>query len=148
MRVLKAGINQVIDLAFSPDCRALAAATHGPIVYLWNFDSPNLAPIRLDWGGPYLPGGLQFSPPRRQPVWRTGDGVPTYDRDDRTTTTETFPDLRTAIWWDTSDDRTRVVSDHRMPDYALAGWLLKEGEWVRQWQVSTRELFVSSLTLA
>src|SRR5439155_514588 len=73
-----------------------------------------------------------------------------YDRDDRATTSESLPHLRTAVWWGVSDDRARVASDHRMPDYCVAGWRLYEsyGDWVQQWRLSTRELFVSSPTLA
>lgn len=150
MRVLKTAPGEVRDVAFSPDCRALAAATTGPTIYLWNFDSPNPAPVRLAGDGAYLPGGLRFSTTGRQLLWRTADGFRTYDRDDRTTTSGPLPHLRTAIWWGASDDCARVVSDHRMPDYYVAGWRLYEyyGEWVQQWQLSTRELFVSSPTLA
>jgi WD40 repeat protein len=47
-----------------------------------------------------------------------------------------------------SSDDTLAILNVSFPEYALTGWQWKEGEWIRQWQLSTRELFVSSLTLA
>ncbi len=47
-----------------------------------------------------------------------------------------------------SGDRTRAISNARIPDYALTGWQWKEEEWVQQWRVSTRNLSAESVTLA
>jgi WD40 repeat protein len=147
MRVLKTGPGQVIDVAFSPDCRAVAAADGGT-VYLWNLDSPNIAPVRLEAEGDYRDGGLCFSPNGRRLAWRTGDGVRTYCRDDRTTVVEPLAVLERATSWVRTLDGTRLVSNHGIPDHSLAGWQWKEGEWVRQWQLSTRELSVQEPALA
>jgi WD40 repeat protein len=68
-----------------------------------------------------------------------------YDRDDRTVTSEpavpsgTFGIAPTA---------KRAVSLLGLPKYELAGWKFKEGEWVRQWNISTRALSVLEPTLA
>ena len=47
MRVLKTAPGWITDVAFSPDCRAVACAMHGPVIFLWNLDSPTIAPERL-----------------------------------------------------------------------------------------------------
>lgn len=47
MRVLKTAAGKVIDVAFSPDGRAVAAAVAGAGTFLWNLDSPALAPVRV-----------------------------------------------------------------------------------------------------
>ena len=56
MRVLKTADGEVLDVAFSPDCRAVAAAVEGAGIFLWNLDSPNIAPVRLEVEAPDLPG--------------------------------------------------------------------------------------------
>jgi WD40 repeat protein len=148
MRVLKTPPGWIIDVAFSPDCRAVACAMHGPVLFLWNLDSPTIAPVRLSGDGAYLPGSLRFSPDTRQLTWRNHDSFRRYDRDSRTTTAEPFPYARGAIWWSASDDGTRAVCHSGLPDHCLTGWRLTDGEWVRQWKCSTRELFIGSPVLA
>ncbi|MBM3982876.1 MAG: WD40 repeat domain-containing protein [Planctomycetes bacterium] len=147
MRVLKTPPARIIDVAFSPDCRAVAAAVEATFLLLWNLDSPTIAPVRLDAAGAYRPGGLRFSADGRQLLWHNTDGPRAYDRDTRANTSEPPPQGRTAAWWDRSDDGTRGVSAHGMPDYHLAGWLLKGDEWVRQWALSTRDLSADGYAL-
>src|SRR5690349_21371575 len=52
MRVLTTAPGEVLDVAFSLDCRAVAAAVERPHlaanIFLWNLDSPTLSPVRLE----------------------------------------------------------------------------------------------------
>ncbi len=143
MRVLKTAAGKVIDVAFSPDCRAVAAAVDGAGVFLWNLDSPTLAPVRL--GELRQPrGALSFSPTGRKLAWLTPAGRYVYDRDERAAAA---PPVPPGTFGTTADGR-RAVSLLGLPQFALAGWKLKEGEWVRQWNLSTRALSVLEPTLA
>ncbi|MBN9119288.1 MAG: WD40 repeat domain-containing protein [Planctomycetes bacterium] len=149
MRVLKTAPKEVLDVAFSPDCRAIAAAVEGAGVFLWNLDSPNIAPVRLEAEGGYRAGGLNFSACGRRLAWLSFNGRRTYDRDDRTAIAAVYPMPAAHGMFHGSDDAgTRAVSNHSFPDHCLIGWKWVEGEWVRQWQLSTRELSVESVTLA
>jgi WD40 repeat protein len=147
MRVLKTAPGEVLDVAFSPDCRAVAAVgPHG--VFLWNLDSPALVPVRLDVESNYQ-AGLSFSPDGRRLTWQAGNARYTYDRDDRATSSESlarWASPPTAVAFSGAGER--AVSNHGMPDHALLGWRWKEGEWVRQWKLPAHELSVGSLTLA
>src|SRR5438093_7968430 len=91
MRVLKTVPGEVLDVAFSPDCRAIAAAVEGAGLFLWNLDSPTIAPVRLEAEGGYRAGGLGFSGDGRQLAWLTLDGHRAYDRDTRAAATAAFP---------------------------------------------------------
>jgi WD40 repeat protein len=153
MRVLKTAPGEVIDVAFSPDCRAIAAAVERPHlaanIFLWNLDSPTISPVRLETNS-YGRGGLGFSASARQLGWFSDNGqCRIYDRDTRTETLTDFPRW-SAHGYDTSCDATGTlaVSHHRFPQHSLRAWKLIENEWIRQWQVSTRDLYVGSLTLA
>jgi WD40 repeat protein len=148
MRVLKTTPGEVLDVAFSPDCRAIAAAVEGAGVFLWNLDSPNIAPVRLEVEGGYSTGGLGFSADGRQLAWLTATGRRTYDRDTRTATTVAYPGVA-APGMDQGSDcaGTRTVSNHSFPLHCLVGWNRIWDEWVRHWSLSTRDLFISSLTL-
>ncbi len=154
MRVLKTAPGEVLDLAFSPDSRAVAAVElqsprrEGHDVFLWNLHSPNIAPVRLEIGGRYRAGGLSFSADGGQLTWQLSDGQRTYDRDTREAASEYPALLATATAWKLGAGGTFLVSSHGLPDHVLAGWRLKEEEWVRQWQISTRDLMVGSVTVA
>lgn len=148
MLVLKTAAAEVLDLAFSPDSRAVAAAVDGAHVFLWNLDSPNIAPVRLDLGGKYRAGGLRFSATGRQVEWQLTAGHRGYDRDDRDATTEYPSFLSTATAWKVGPASDLIVSNHGMPEHFLAEWRFKGDDWVRQWLLSTRELSVESVTLA
>ncbi len=149
MRVLKTTRGEVLDVAFSPDCRAIAAAVRDAGVFLWNLDSPNIAPVRLEPEGGYRPGGLSFSADGRQLAWLTQNGRRSYDRDTRSATTAVYP-LADTHGIDHASDATgtRAVSNHRIPHYVLTGWKRTEGEWVQQWQLSTRELYTAGIYLS
>jgi len=144
MRVLKTTPGEVLDVAFSPDCRAIAAVVEGAGVFLWNMDSPNIAPVRMA-ADRYRAGSFSFSANGRQLAWLTPDGRRVYDRDTRTTA---YKHLSSPGFSVISSNETYALLNATLPEYSLTGWLLKEGEWVRQWQISTRELFVGRLTLA
>lgn len=146
MRVLKTAPGEVLDVAFSPDCRAVAAAVDGAGIFLWNLDSPNIASVRLE--AEARPSGLRFSPCGRKLSWQHAAGLRTYDRDERTATNETYPMLAASNALAHATDSTRAITQHGIPDYHLLGWQWKENEWVRQWKISTRTLFVASVTLA
>ncbi len=148
MRVLKTALGEVLDVAFTPDSRAVAAVVEAKNVFLWNLDSPNIAPVRLELGGKYRSGGLSFSADGRQLSWQLFDGRRTYDRDTRDATSEYPALLATATAWKLGAEGTHLVSVHGLPDHVLAGWKHKDEEWVRQWQMSTRDLSVGSVTLA
>jgi WD40 repeat protein len=149
MRVLKTVAGEVLDVAFSPDCRAIAAAVEGAGVFLWNLDSPTIAPVRLEVEGGYRSGGLGFSADGRQLAWQTLEGRRTYDRDSRTATATAYPMPTPHGVYHCSDaSGTRAVSNHTFPDHCLIGWKRIEDEWVQQWKVSTRELSVLMPTLA
>lgn len=96
MLVLKTANAEVLDLAFSPDSRAVAAAVDEQNVFLWNLDSPTIAPVKLVLGGKYRAGGLRFSPTGRQLEWQLAGGYRIYDRDDRDATNEYPSFLLTA----------------------------------------------------
>lgn len=148
MRVLKTDANEVRDVAFSPDCRAIAAAADRT-VFLWNLDSPNIVPVRLDVETGYRPGGLSFSACGRQLAWLSFDGRRSYDRDTRSASAALYPMPAAHGMFHGSDATgTRAVSNHSFPDHCLLGWKRVEGEWVRQWKISTRELSAESLTMA
>lgn len=149
MRVLKTAAGEVRDVAFSPDSRAVAAAVAGQGVFLWNLDLPTIAPVRLEQiNGGYQPADLRFSADGRQLAWNLTTGRHTYDRDTRNATSEAFAVLESAITWRLGADGTRLISNHGLSDYYLAGWQWKEDEWVRQWHLSTRHLSVSLPTLS
>jgi WD40 repeat protein len=148
MRVLKTVPGDVLDVAFSPDSRAVAAAVESHGVFLWNLDSPNIAPVRLEFGGRYRAGGLGFSADGRELTWQLFDGLRTFDRDTRDATSEYPALLATATAWKVGADGTLLVSNHGLPDHVLAGWRWKDEEWVRQWQLSAADLSIEMVTLA
>jgi WD40 repeat protein len=148
MRLLKTAPGAVLDVAFSSDCRAIAAAVEGAGVFLWNLDSPTIAPVRLEVEGDYRTGGLTFSADGRQLAWRTADGVRSYCRDGRSTSVEALAILERTTGWVLTTNGSLLISTHGIPDHAMAGWQFKSGEWVRQWKLSTRELSVQMPTLA
>jgi WD40 repeat protein len=149
MQVLKTAPKDVLDVAFSPDCRAIAAAVRGAGVFLWNLNSPTIAPVRLETEGGYRPGGLNFSADGRQLAWLTLNGRRTYDRDDRSATSIDYPIPAVHGMYHCSDaSGTRAVANYSFPDHCLIGWKRVEGEWVRQWKVSTRELHIGTSALA
>ena len=148
MRVLKTARKEVLDVAFSPDSRAIAAAVKGTGVFLWNLDSPNIAPVRLEAEGGYRDGGLSFSACGRQLAWLTLHGLRAYDRDTRTATTTDYPMLTPhGIYHCADATGTRAVSHHPFPDHCLIGWKRVEGEWIQQWKVPTRELYIGRSAL-
>ena len=141
MRVLKTAPGEVLDVAFSPDCRAVAAAVRDCGLFLWNLDSPTIAAVRLE-AGDYLAGGLRFSATGRQLRWQTFTGFRLYDRDTRTPSEVDAPPGALAL----SEDGGHALTNTGLPEYTLAGWRRAGGEWVRRWAISTRELSVLSLT--
>jgi WD40 repeat protein len=149
MRVLKTAPGEVLDVAFSPDCRAVAAAVKGHGIFLWNLDSPNIAPVRLEAKGGYYPGGLNFSADGRRLAWLTFDGRRSYDRDTRTATDAVYPGtVAPSLDHRTDTAGTRAVSHHSFPENCLLGWKWSGDEWVRQWQLSTRDLSIGNLSLS
>ncbi|MFM8271007.1 MAG: WD40 repeat domain-containing protein [Gemmata sp.] len=143
MRVLKTGQGKVLDLAVCPDSRAVAAALYDAGVLLWNLDSPTGTPVRLEDDMMNYFGGLGFSADGRRVFWTTKDGETAYDRDSRTTSHEPrAPGLLLSA------DRTKAVANVRYPAHTLSGWHLKEGEWIRQWQMSTRDQSAERVALA
>lgn len=147
MRVLKAEEGEVLDLAFSPDGRAVAAAVEEQGVFLWNLGSPSSTPVRLEWDGDYK-GGLGFSSDGRVVGWLEPTARRGYDRDARETTTEPFGATRNTHGVVQDSRGLRAISQHGLPDYSLIGWRAGDEGWVRTWAVSTAELSVESVTLS
>ena len=102
MRVLAAANGKVLNLAFSPDGQALAAAVEEHGVFLWNLRSTGV-PVQLDDAGGYRSRTLAFGADGRTVGWVAGNTWKVYDRDSAT--------------------RRRVVmtfSDGRRETYSLA----------------------------
>jgi WD40 repeat protein len=149
MRVLKTAPGEVLDVAFSPDCRAIAAAVDGAGVFLWNLDSPTIAPVRLETGGRYRSGGLSFSADGRRLGWMEPFARRAYDRDTRATVVLGYSLSFMQITSECADATgTRTVTNHTLPEQCLVGWKWVEDEWVRQWHLPTRHLSVASLAYA
>jgi WD40 repeat protein len=147
VRVLKAAEGEVLDLAFSPDGRAVAAAVKYQGVYLWNLEAGGATPVRLEAGEEYK-SGLGFSLDGRSVGWLGRAGQRAYDRDARRISDTSFEVTRTTQEVAQSPDGTRVVSKHGLPDHCLIGWRLADDGWVRTWSVSTADLATESLTLS
>lgn len=148
MRLLKGPEAEVLDLAFSPDGRAVAAGFKHYPVFLWNLEAVPPVPVRLTVEGGYSPGGLRFSADGRTLWWRHGPGFRRYNRD-----TREFADYAVALLGVThgayaSSDGSRIVSQHGMPDYCLVGWSPADAGWARAWTVSIVDLAVESVTLS
>jgi len=146
---LKAAEGAILDLAFSPDGRALAAAiaTEYDGVFLWNLESPAATPVRLETEGDYK-GGLGFSSDNRWVGWLEPAARRVYDRDDRCMSGLPFEVFKTTHGVAQSADGSRVISQHGLPDYCLIGWRVEGDEWIRTWKVSTKEVAVESVTLS
>lgn len=149
MRVLKAAESEILDLAFSPDGRALAAAVTADFdgVFLWNLETAATKPMRLETEGEYR-GGLGFSTDSRSLGWLEPAARRVYDRDDRVMSDTSFEDMKNTHGVAQSADGTRVISQHGLPDYCLHGWRAEGDEWIRTWTISTAELAVESVTLS
>lgn len=147
MRVLKATAGEVLDLAFSPDGGALAAAIKYHGVFLWNLQAGVSVPVALTTDGDYK-GGLGFSADGRSLGWLGPTSRQVYDRDTRQIAYMSFEVTRNTHGVTQSADGTRVVSQHGLPDYSLIGWRMADGEWVRSWKVTTADLSVERVTLS
>lgn len=146
MRVLKGPEDEVHDLAFSPDGRAIAAGSRYH-VSLWNLEAATPVPVRLLVERGYF-GGLQFSPDGDALSWRMAEGRTTYERSTRLYAYQSFSTTYAANTATASAEGRRVVSQHGMPDYCLVGWQLSDVEWSRQWMVSIADRAVESITLS
>jgi WD40 repeat protein len=147
VRVLRATEGEVLDLAFSPDGRAVAASVRYHGVFLWNLASANLVPVRLEVDDRDC-SGLSFSADGRSVAWLVAGTRRVYDRATRETAEQPFVVTRLATELAPSSDGSRVVSQHRLPDDCLIGWRFADGEWVRTWSVSTADLSVERVTVS
>jgi WD40 repeat protein len=148
VRVLKAADSEVLDLAFSPDGRAIAAGFEYLPVFLWNLESSASVPVRLTTDGAYTRGGLQFSADGRSLWWWDGETRWTYNRDTRLYAHQVFAIPGRNPGAVASNDGSRIISQHGMPNYCLIGWQSTQEGWRRQWTVSTADIAVESLTLS
>lgn len=148
MRVLKAAEGEVLDLAFSPEGHAIAAAVYYQGVFLWNLEMSTPASVRLRADGGYSKGGLGFSADGRSLSWVDPRGLRIYNRDTRETKVVSFAVTKTTHGVFVSANGIRAVSRHGLPDNCLVGWCERGGNWVRDWQVSTAELSVESIRLS
>lgn len=146
--MLKAAEGEVLDMAFSPDGRAVAAAVEYHGVFLWNLEAAVPVPVRLAPEKGDFQGGLHFAANGRAVSWVT-DGVRrVYDRDTRETTGKSFVVTRLTIRVVQSPDGGKVVSQHGFPDFCLTGWRVADGDWIPTWNVSTAELAVERPTFS
>lgn len=148
MRVVKAADGEVLDLAFSPDGRAVAAAVEHHGVCLWNLEASPPTPVWLARGHDAYQGCLAFSPDGRAVSWLADGSRRVYDRDSRETTTRSFVVTRRTIRVVQSACGGRVISQHGFPDLCLTGWRLADDEWVPAWTVSSADLAVEQPTLS
>lgn len=148
VRVLKAAEGEVLDVAFSPDGRAVAAAVRYHGVFLWNLEAAVPAPVRLAAEEGDFQGGLHFSASGRAVSWLADCARRVYDRDTRETTAHSFVVTRLTTGLVQNSDGTRAVSQHGFPDFCLTGWRAADGEWVPTWNVSTAELAVERPTFS
>jgi WD40 repeat protein len=147
VRLLKGADAEVLDLAFSPDGRAIAAGfAHHPI-HLWNLEVAPPTFVRLSVEQGYF-GGLQFAPDGDALSWRMVEGRTTYVRSGRTYRYQPFATTYATKAVNASADGRRVISQHGMPDYCLIGWELSDEDWMRRWTVSIADIAVESVTLA
>ncbi len=147
MRVLKAAEGEILDLAFSPDGRAVAAIVRYHGVFLWNLDAGTPSPVRLtDEDDPRL-SGVEFSADGRSLSWLGGGSRWVYDRDIRETTEQAFAVTQRTLKLAHSADASRVISQHGMPDHFLIGWRRVDDEWIQSWVLSTADMAVESITL-
>ncbi|MCE9563608.1 MAG: WD40 repeat domain-containing protein [Planctomycetes bacterium] len=151
MRVLKAMAGEVLDLAFSPDGRALAAAVPAGYdqVFLWNLESGAPTPVQIEIEGDYK-GGLGFSPDNRRLGWLEPARRGTYDRDERELSYTSLDAINNnnTLRVTQSADGSRLISQHGLPNHCLQGWRALGDEWIRSWSISTEELAVESVTLS
>lgn len=149
MRVLRAAEGEVLDLAFSPDGRAVAAAIRYHGLFLWNLAVAMPTPVRVaeEEDGLRL-AAVGFSADGRFLSWLGGSVRFVYDRDTRETTEQSFAVTQLTPKVAHSADGSRAVSQHEFPDYCLIGWRNAGDEWVRTWSISTAELAAESLTLS
>jgi WD40 repeat protein len=147
VRLLKGAEAEVLDLAFSPDGRAIAAGFEHHPVHLWNLEALPPTPVRLSVEQGYF-GGLQFSPDGDALSWRMVEGRTTYERSGRTYRYQSFATTYATKAANASADGRWVVSQHGMPDDCLIGWELSDENWVRRWTVSTADIAVESVTVS
>jgi WD40 repeat protein len=147
VRVLKAAEGEVLDLAFSPDGNAVAAAFPYN-VYLWNLEAAPPVPVKLVVEDGCCRGGLHFSANGRSLSWRMNGGHRVYDRDHREYSDHSFAITRATPGVIRSADGLRVVSQHGLPDHCLIGWRTADRDWIRTWTVSTADMDAQSLTLS
>jgi WD40 repeat protein len=147
VRVLKAAEGEVLDLAFSPDGRAVAAGFKHLPVHLWNLEATTPVPVRLQTDDKYG-GGLHFSADGRCLAWQGAASRRTYNRDTREYAEQSFAGTRVTHGAFPSADGTRVVSWHGMPDFCLMGWRLTDEGWNRTWTVSVADIQVEKPTLS
>ncbi len=152
VRVLKAAEGVILDLAFSPDGNAIAAAVEFQGVFLWNLGSHTPSPIRLANGTGSYQGGLQFSRNGRTVCWVADGARREFDRDGKTTSERSFVVTRLTIGVTQSQDGNRVASQHGFPDFCLTGWRAgdndSDDEWIRTWNISTADVAVERPTFS
>lgn len=151
MRVLKATEGEILNLAFSPDGRAVAAAIAYCGVFLWNLEAATPTPVRLCVGQEkYLDrrSGLTFSPDGRSLTWLSLGARWVYNRDARSVAEESFAVTRRTHGVAHNTTGQRVVSQHGPPDHFLIGWRPADGEWIQSWKLSTADLSAESMTLS
>jgi WD40 repeat protein len=147
VRVLKAAEGEVLDLAFSPDGTAIAAAVKPHGVFLWNLGSPGSFPVPIANDHREC-GPLCFSADGRSVAWLLAGTRRVYDRDSRDTAEQSFAVTRQVPEIAQSADGSRVISKHPWPDDYLIGWRNTDDDWIRSWTVSTAGLASESHALS
>jgi WD40 repeat protein len=142
MRLLKAADGDVLDLAFSPDGSALAAAVAYQGVYLWNLGSAG-KPVRLDDEPIDRNPNLFFSPDGRVVNWLGKRDWKAYDRDSREVSVQQL-DFPGYLVWLTPTPRG-VLARHHFPAIALIEWRSDPDDgWVRTWNTQFTALLTNT----
>lgn len=146
MRVLAAANGKVLNLAFSPDGQALAAAVEEHGVFLWNLRSTGV-PVQLDDAGGYRPRTLAFGADGRTVGWVAGNTWKVYDRDSRRLSQPRLDAGGHLLWLAATPDGDRAFTQHSFPETSLIGWHRHGSRWTRDWDVSTERLAFESQTI-
>lgn len=146
MQVFAAANGKVLNVAFSPDGQALAAAVKDHGVFLWNLRSSGV-PVQLDDSDGYRERTLSFGADGRTVGWVADNTWKVYDRDTRRLSQPRLDARGHLLWLAATPDGDRAFTLHSFPETSLIGWQCRGGLWSRAWDISTERLACESQTI-